>query len=68
MRFLFICFTKYSYLYLDDSPKAKNNLPGKINPKWDYIVSKNMCFEQIQLLREKRSLEMFEYIGKETLL
>ena len=45
MRLLFICFTKYSYLYLDDSPKAKNNLPQKINPKWDYIVPKNMCFE-----------------------
>ena len=45
MRLLFIFFTKYSYLYLDDSPKVKNNLPEKINPKWDYIVPKNMCFE-----------------------
>ena len=42
-------------------PKKRNNLLEEMNPKWDCIVSRNTCFQQIFIATEKKSKEIFFY-------
>ena len=54
-----ICFHKDLYLMTVKLPNLRNNLLEEMNPKWDCIVSKNMCFPQIFMATEKKSNEIF---------
>ena len=41
--------------------KVRNNLFEEMNPEWNFIVSKNMCFQQIFMGTEKKNKEIFDY-------
>ena len=40
-------------------PKVRKNLLKEMNPKCDWIASKNTCFQQTFMGTEKKSKEIF---------
>ena len=52
---------RFFYLMTVKLPKKRNNLLEEMNPKWDCIVSRNTCFQQIFIATEKKSKEIFFY-------
>ena len=49
---------RFFYLMTVKLRKVRNNLLKEMNPKWDCIISKNTCFQQIFMGAEKESKEI----------
>ena len=49
---------RFFYLMTVKLRKVRNNLLKEMNPKWDCIISKNTCFQQIFMGTEKESKEI----------
>ena len=52
---------RFLYLMTIKLPKVRNNLLVEMNPQWDCIVSKNMCFQQIFMEKDTTKLVVFEF-------
>ena len=50
---LLFVFTNAPVFIKSQITECEKNLLNKINPKWDYIVSKNTCFQGILMGKEE---------------
>ena len=59
LRLLFL-FTKIFVSNDGQITKGEKFVLKEMNPQWDYIVSKNTCFQKIFMGTEKKSKETFQ--------